>query len=171
MTETATAPTAKTTKHSPFGLPNAELPKFDPPRMEVPTAFREFAEKGVAQAKDNYEKIQAAAEEMTSILEQTYSTAAKGVADYNFKLVEMARTNSNAAFEFACGLVGMKSLPEMVALSTEQARKQFDLVTAQNKELWAIAERMASESAEPIKQSLTKSRPWFRGFSGLAGSD
>lgn len=159
MTETATAATTATTAKpsaSPFGLPKAEMPKFDPPRMEVPAAFRDFAEKGVAQAKDNYEKIQAAAEEITSMLEQTYSTAAKGVADYNFKLVEMARTNSNAVFEFACGLAGTKSLPEMVALSTEQARKQFDLVTAQNKELWAITERMASESAEPIKQSVAK---------------
>ena len=93
---------------------------------------------------------------MTFLLEQTYSTAARGMADYNLKLVEMARTNSRAAFEFACGLSAMKSLPEMVALSTEHARKQFDLVSAQNKELWAIAQRVASESAEPIKQSVTK---------------
>ena len=78
------------------------------------------------------------------------------MADYNLKLVEMARTNSKAAFEFACSLGAMKSLPDMVALSTEHAREQFDLVSAQNKELWAIAQRMASESTEPIKQSVAK---------------
>jgi hypothetical protein len=51
--------------------------------MEVPAAFRERADEGVAQAKENYERIQTAGNEMTAILQQTYSTAAKGVADYN----------------------------------------------------------------------------------------
>jgi hypothetical protein len=44
----------------------------------------------------------------------------------------------------------------MVELSTEQARKQFELVTAQNQELWALAQRMATECTAPIKQSVTK---------------
>ena len=44
-----------------FEMPKFEMPKFDMPSMEVPAAFREFAEKGVAQAKDGYEKAKAAA--------------------------------------------------------------------------------------------------------------
>jgi phasin len=159
MTEAATTATkVGTATHSVFrsGLPNVEIPKFAAPKIEVPAAFRDLAQSSIAQAKDNYEKMQAAVDDMTSILEQAYATAAKGVTNYNSKLVEMTRANSDAAFEFACGLIAMKSLPEMVELSTEQARRQFDLITAQNKELWAIAERTATESAEPIKQSLTK---------------
>src|SRR6476469_559977 len=39
-----------------FELPKFEIPKFEMPKMEVPAAFREFAEKGVSQAKDNWEK-------------------------------------------------------------------------------------------------------------------
>ena len=154
---TATAK-AKTAKHiaSPFGLPNYEMPKFDLPNMKVPEAFRELAEKGVAQAKENYEKMQEAANEMTGILDETCSTAAKGVADYNHKLIEMARTNSSSAFEFTCGLIAMKSLPEMIELSTEQARKQFELVAEQSKELWALAQKMANETAGPLKSGVTK---------------
>jgi hypothetical protein len=63
MTEATTgANKAKTAKHtaSSFGVHNYEMPKFDLPKMEMPGAFREMAERGVAQAKDNYEKIQAA---------------------------------------------------------------------------------------------------------------
>ena len=52
------------------------MPKFEMPKFEVPAAFREFAEKGVAQAKDAYEKVKAAAEEATYLLEDTYTTAA-----------------------------------------------------------------------------------------------
>jgi len=167
MTEPTTATAkAKAAKHtaSPFGLTNNEMPKFDPSNMKVPEAFRELAEKGVAQAKENYQRMQAAADEMTGILDETYSAAAKGVADYNLKLIEMARANSNSAFEFTCGLVAMKSLPEMIELSTEQARKQFELVAEQSRELWALAEKMANETAEPLKTGVAK------GFNNSVGA-
>ena len=157
MTESTTAK-AKTAKHpaSPFSMPNHEMPKFDLPNVKVPEAFRELAEKGVAQAKENYEKMQAAADEMTGILDKTHSIAANGVADYNLRLIEIARANSNSAFEFTCGLIAMKSLPEMVELSTEQARKQFELVAEQSKELWALAQKMANETAGPVKSGVAK---------------
>jgi phasin len=159
MTDRTTATAkAKVEKHtaSPFGLPNYEMPNFDLPNMKVPEAFRELAEKGVAQAKENYERMQTAANDMTGILDETYSAAAKGVADYNHKLIEMARANSNSAFEFTCGLIALKSLPEMIELSTEQARKQFELAAEQSKELWALAQKMANETAEPLKTGVTK---------------
>ena len=78
-----------------------EMPKFDMPKVEMPAAFREFAERGVAQAKDTYEKMKVAAEEATDVLETTYSTATKGASDYGMKVIEVARTNTNAAFDFA----------------------------------------------------------------------
>ena len=76
MTEATTgANKAKTAKHtaSSFGVHNYEMPKLDlMPKMEMPGAFREMAEKGVAQAKDNYEKIQAATVEATELLRHLY---------------------------------------------------------------------------------------------------
>src|SRR6185437_1650846 len=48
-----------------FEMPKFEMPKFDMPSMEMPAAFRELAEKGIAQAKDNYEKVKTAAEQAT----------------------------------------------------------------------------------------------------------
>jgi phasin len=93
---------------------------------------------------------------MTAILEETYSTAAKGVADYNLKLFEIARANTSAVFDFAFKLVTSKSPSEVIELSTAHARQQFDTVSAQNKELLALAQKVAIETAEPIKQSVTK---------------
>jgi hypothetical protein len=54
--------------------PHFEVPKFDIPRVEVPAAFREFAEKGVSQAKESYKMLKTAAEEATDVLE-TQGTA------------------------------------------------------------------------------------------------
>ena len=123
--------------------------------MEVPAAFREFAEKGVSQAKDNWEKMKAATEEATDLLEDSYSTAAKGASDYGLKLIEAARANTNAAFDFACELMAVKSFSEVVELSTAHARKQFDAMSAQTKELTALAQKVATESSEPLKAGVT----------------
>jgi phasin len=154
---TPAKPKAKATPIIPlFELPKFDLPKFDLPKLEVPAAFREIAEKGVAQAKDAYEKVKAATEEATDLIEDTYTTAVKGTVDYNLKVIEAARANANAAFDFASELIGVKSLSEVVELTTAHARKQFEAVTEQTKELTAAAQKLAAETAEPIKAGVTK---------------
>ena len=158
MAEATTATKVKSTKPPAvaFEMPKFEMPKFDIPNVEMPAAFREFAERGVAQAKDTYEKMKAAAEEATDVLETTYSTATKGASDYGLKMIEAARVNTNAAFDFAGELMAAKTLSEMVELSSTHARKQFEALTQQSKELSALAQKVATETAEPIKSGVSK---------------
>ena len=137
-------------------FPKFEMPKFDMPKMEIPAAFREFAEKSVSQAKQNYEKMKSAAEEATDLLEGTYATASRGAADYGVKMLEAARANTNAAFDFASEFITVRSLSEAVELSTAHARKQFDTLSAQVKELAALAQKVTAETAEPVKESFNK---------------
>ena len=139
-----------------FEMPKFELPNFELPKMEIPAAFREIAEKSVSQAKETYEKMKSAAEEATDVLEDTYATASKGASDYGLKVIEAARENTNAAFDFATQLMTVKSLSEVVELSTTHQRKQFEALTAQAKELVAIAQKVATETAEPVKESFGK---------------
>jgi len=155
---TTTAPKVKTTKPATgvFEMPKFEMPKFDIPQVEMPAAFREFAERGVAQAKDTYEKMKAAAEEATDVLETTYSTATKGASDYGLKVIEVARVNTNAAFDFAGEVMAAKTLSEVVELTSAHARKQFEALTQQSKELNALAQKVATETAEPIKSGVNK---------------
>jgi phasin len=151
----AAAPKLKTGK-SAFEMPKFEIPKFDMPKVEMPAAFREFAERGVAQAKDTYEKMKAAAEEATDVLETTYSTATKGASDYGLKVIEVARANTNAAFDFAGEIMAAKTLSEVVELTSAHARKQFEQLTSQSKELSALAQKVATETAEPIRNGMSK---------------
>jgi phasin len=137
-----------------FEMPKFEMPSFEMPKMEVPAAFREVAEKGVAQAKENYDKMKRAAEEATDMLEETYATASKGCSGYGLKLIETARTNSNAAFDLMNGLLGAKSYAAVVELSTAYMRAQFETMTAQAKELTEHAQKVATETAEPMKESF-----------------
>ena len=113
-----------------FEMPKFELPSFEMPKLEIPTAFREMAEKSVSQAKETYEKMKSAAEEATDMLEDTYATATKGASDYGLKVIEAARENTNAAFDFATQLITVKSLSEVMELSTAHARRQFETLTA-----------------------------------------
>jgi phasin len=155
---TATSqPKAKTSKPaSAFEMPKFEMPKFEIPNVEMPAAFREFAERGVAQAKDTYEKMKAAAEEATDVMETTYSAAAKGATDYGLKVIEAARANANATFDFAGEMLSAKTLSEMVELSSSHARKQFEALTRQGKELSAMAQKAATDAAEPVRSSMTR---------------
>jgi phasin len=129
-----------------------EIPSFDLPKMEIPAAFREIAEKSVSQAKETYERMRSAAEEATDVLEDTYATATKGVSDFGLKLIEAARENTNSAFDFATQLMTIKSLSDAVELSTAHTRKQYEAITAQSKELTAIAQKAAVDAAEPVKE-------------------
>ena len=139
-----------------FEIPRFDLPKFEVPKMEVPAAFREFAEKSVTQAKDNWEKMKAASEEASDLIEDSYATASKGASDYGLKVIEVARTNTNAAFDFAGEIMAAKTLSEVVELTSAHARKQFEALTAQSKELSALAQKVATETAEPIKAGMNK---------------
>jgi phasin len=160
MAEATTTTTPPKVKSKPaagaFEMPKFEMPKFEIPKVEMPAAFREFAERGVAQCKDTYEKMKAAAEEATDVLETTYSTASKGTSEYGLKVIEAARTNTNAAFDFFGELITAKSLSEVIELSSTHTRKQFETLTEQSKELGALVQKVATETAEPIKSGMNK---------------
>ena len=139
-----------------FEMPKFDIPSFDMPKFEVPAAFREFAEKGVAQSKEAYEKFKAAADENTATLETVYSAATQGSTEYGLKVIEIARANTNAYFDFVGSLFGVKSPSELIELTTAHSRTQFETLSAQGKELAGLAQKVASDTAEPIKSGVSK---------------
>ena len=164
MTETtAAANKAKTAKHavSSFAMPDYGTPKFEMPNLglpntEMPAAFRGMAEKGVEHTRDAYAKAKVASEEAIDLLENTCEIAAKRATDYNHKLIEIVRANTRAAFDNVNELLGAKSPPEFIELSTAQIRKHFESVSEQSKELCALTQEIAIEAAEAIKKGLSK---------------
>lgn len=134
-----------------------EMPKFELPKIEVPEMVREIAEKGVKQAKEGYDKIKAAAEETTDLLETTYTAASKGATEFNMKALEALRANINASFDFTAAMLGTKTLAEAAEISTAHFRRQFEALTAQTKELSTLAQKIATETSEPIKTGVSKS--------------
>jgi phasin len=124
--------------------------------FEVPEQVRAFAEKGVSQARENYTKFKDAAETHNSAIEAVFTNATKGVTEYSAKLLDIIKSNTTAGFDFAQELVTVKTLPQAMELWSAHARKQVETFTAQSKELTELAQKIATETAEPIKTSASK---------------
>jgi phasin len=124
--------------------------------FEVPEQVRAFAEKGVSQARESYTKFKDAAETHNSTIEAVFTTATKGATDYSAKLLDIVKANTNATFDFAQELVGAKSVPQAMELWSAHAKKQVETLTAQTKELAELTQKIATETAEPIKTGASK---------------
>jgi len=55
-------------------------------------------------------------------------------------------------------LSGVKSPSVFVELSTEHARKQFETLTEQTKQLAALAQKVMLATAEPLKTGVAKAQ-------------
>jgi phasin len=131
-----------------------ELPLFGLLKMATPATFREIAGPSVAQVKENCEKMKAVSEEMADTLRQTCSTNAKAATDYGVKVIDISSVNAAAALDFLTNLIEAKSPSEIMNLSVAQARKNFDTASAQSRELWELAQKAATETAEPFKKGV-----------------
>jgi phasin len=136
--------------------PNKTTPPASSVGMDATQAFRSMTEAGSTQAKEAFEKMSAATTEATALIKDSCSTAAKGAQDYNTKFIEFAKANTEAAFDFAQKLWGVKSPSDFIELSTEHSRKQFETLTEQSKELAALAQKVTLATAEPLKTGVTK---------------
>jgi len=148
----------KTSTGKPQGSDGS--PRSDRPATEASAALREVAQQGAAFAKDVSEKTRATAEETNKALEQTYSTATKGAADFNRQWIEIIRANTNSTLDFAHQLLGVKSPSEFLELSSAHARKQLEAFAEQSKHLTGLAQKVTTDVVEPlqagVKNVLTK---------------
>ncbi len=126
------------------------------PVAQMQESVRKAVEKGIADTRTAYAKAKSAAEEATGALESSYSTAAKGVIEFNTKALDALRATAEANFDFAKAVINAKSVSELVSLQGEHASKQVETINAQAKEIAALAQKIAAELVEPIKSQVAK---------------
>jgi phasin len=132
------------------------MPLFGFPRIALSGVLGEFSEQGVAHAQQRCEKIKAASEEIAVAMRETYSSNARSATDYGLKVIEISNANASSAIDFFAHLLGSKSVTDVFTLSAAQARKAFDTTSAQNKDLWELAQKLATEAGEPIRKHVVK---------------
>jgi hypothetical protein len=90
-TTAATKPNAAKHIAAPFGLPKDDIPNSTCRRWKRGRHSANTLTRVSLRRRNAAKGIQTTGNEMTAILEETYSTAGKGVTDYNLKLFEIAR--------------------------------------------------------------------------------
>jgi phasin len=112
--------------------------------------------KTTAQAKEIYGKMSTTPTEAADVIKNCYSTAVKGVFDYNNKFIEFTQANTNAAYDFVQKLSGVQSPSAFAELSTEHFGKQIERVTEQTRQLAALAQKVTLATTEPLKTGIAK---------------
>ena len=115
--------------------------------------LRGLALQATNNVKESCERLNAATGEITGLVRDACATNAKGSADYATRLIEISGQNVNAAFDFVTHLLDSKSLAETIGISAEHGCKNFAAAVAQNKELFELARKLATEAAELAKRN------------------
>jgi phasin len=119
-------------------------------------AARNLAEAPATYAKDAADRSARAADEASNVVEQLQTKVGKGAKDLNLHFIAVACANMNAAFDFAQQLMSITSPSEFVELSAAHARKQFEMLNEQIKQLSTLVQHAATDSAQPLQAGAMK---------------
>jgi phasin len=124
---------------------------------EAQENIRCATEEALVQSRTAYDRMKHAAEEVTDTIETSYVKVTRGFGELNQKAMEGLKAQAEANFEHLKALAAAKSFPEALSLQTDHARKQFEILSAQMKELTTLAQKVVTEATEPLKTSFDKS--------------
>jgi hypothetical protein len=108
-------------------------------------------------ARENFDKTLETGAETVRGIQEGATSALENVRDLNVRLIDMARANTDAAFDFAREAAVAKAPSDLVQAWTTHATKQFDMLTKQASELTTLGQQLASTSAEPVTRRTGQS--------------
>jgi phasin family protein len=88
--------------------------------------------------------------------DQGISVGFESIREFNVKMIDMAHANMEAFFGLARQLATAKGPSDILELWTAHARKQFETLSQQTKELTTLGQKTAAENAEPIARSVNQ---------------
>jgi phasin len=124
--------------------------------FEIPEIFRTATAQWIGQTKGNLEKVFSATDEMNKVSERVWSAAAQSTVESTAKMVEAMHQNAVAGFDYARDVMAAKSSAEALEISSVYARKQFEALAGQNKQLWSLAQQMATGITRPMTDAWPK---------------
>ena len=127
------------------------------PAAEIQQSLRTALEKGVVELRAVFTKAKIAADETASAFEVSFAAAKDGALAINAKAFDALRANADASFDFLKAAFAVKSLPDLVTLQTEFARKQVETIASQTKDFGALAQKAIADAVEPLKEQAARS--------------
>lgn len=127
------------------------------PAAEMRESVRTALEKGVTESRAAFARAKASADDAANAFELSFAAAKDGVIAINAKALEALRANTAANLDFIKASFAVKTVSDLVALQTEYTRKQTDALSAQFKDLGALAQKTFVATIEPVKLQVAKS--------------
>jgi hypothetical protein len=103
-------------------------------------------------ANQTLAKGEAAAGQTAQAVQQSFSATLDNLREFNLKMIGMAQANAMAVFDFSRELATAKQPSDVVELWTAHAKKQFEMLSEQTKELSALGQMIAGESTEQLRR-------------------
>ena len=138
-------------------IPQVGKDAFAAPAAEIQQSFRSALEKSVVESRAAFAKAKTATDETANAFEVSLAAAKDGAFAINAKAFETLRANADANFNFLKAMFAAKSLPDLITLQTEFARKQVETMTSQTKDFGALTQKVMADAVEPIKDRVAKS--------------
>jgi hypothetical protein len=125
---------------------------------------RQFADKSTKPVRETIERGVSAAEEATKVAEHSLSSSLASMRELNGKLIDMAHAHADAVFDLAHELTSAQAPSDFAAIWSAHAKRQFEMITTQARELSALGQKFASRSAAPLPGSFNEVfRAWRAG--------
>jgi hypothetical protein len=124
---------------------------------EVEEGARAVVEKGAVETRAAWVKAKTAVDEAANAFETSFAAAKDGAFAINAKALEAFRVNTDANFDFLMSAFAVKSLPDLIRLQSEFARKQVEAMTGQTKDIGVLAQKTMAQTVEPIKVQVERS--------------
>jgi hypothetical protein len=101
-------------------------------------------------AHESFDRTLETGAETVRGVQEGLTSALENARDLNVRLIEMARANTHAAFDFAREVAEAKAPSDLVQAYSTHATKQFDMLTKQASELTTLGQQFADASSEPV---------------------
>jgi phasin len=115
---------------------------------------RRFADKSTKTARETVERGASSVEDATRGAEKSFSSSLAGMRELNIKLLDMAHANAEAVFELTHEMVSAAAPSDLAAIWSAHARRQFEMMTKQTRELTELGQKLAGRSTEPLKRGI-----------------
>ncbi len=108
--------------------------------MSVSDQSGKIADKSAEIGNETLQNVKATAEQSARAAEQSYSATVEHMRDFSIKMIDLAQANTEAIFALSRELATAKSPSDLVQHWTSHARKQFEMLSQQTKELAALGQ-------------------------------
>jgi hypothetical protein len=109
-------------------------------------------------ARDAIGRTTAASEQAAQGVQEGFTSAVENVRDLNVRLINMARANTEAGFDFAHEVATARAPSDLMQAWSTHIRKQFEMLTKQASELAVLAQNFASTTTETTWRNLHTSK-------------